>query len=503
MLLGKLKGYKIILGYHFCVEYALIEQIMRETAFAALTFFRSMCYNESYRKTGRDFKMIICKNCGKELDDNALFCTGCGHRVKTPEFPDTPNETAETAGAETSVPEENISEPSAEIPTASADEGDSVLITDDEPTATINTASSVISDNSDTIDLSGVVSPQQPYNGGNNGSFAYNSSEPQQSDGYQQQPYGYGQQNPEPQPAFKEKKPVKVGAGRLIGASVVAVFAMIFTLILSFVLCIKFGASGDIVKSRIEKLDLRTVLTAEYDGEEISNDLYKTLGFRTATDNAADETSFKEFMMNTNFLEYTGEKAKQYIDYIIGGEGSDPSVTSEDFVNDFFRNNDSAAREAFGSSFNDDTCDILVKNLDKEDFTSNMSIQEYNVGFVRYIFSYITIGILVALVIVLFIWIALIVDRKGRHLTGFYGNIFLVSGLIVFLSGVAVALGASVAYSFTSEIAFYLAANVLLPFALAALCLGFVELLIGYIFKKVKKSIKKKAKKAAEISAQA
>ena len=131
-----------------------------------------------------------------------------------------------------------------------------------------------------------------------------------------------------------------------------------------------------------------------------------------------------------------------------------------------------------------------------------MSIQEYNVGSVRYIFSYITIGILVALVIVLFIWIALIVDRKGRHLTGFYGNIFLVSGLIVFLSGVAVALGASVAYSFTSEIAFYLAANVLLPFALAALCLGFVELLIGYIFKKVKKSIKKKAKKAAEISAQ-
>ena len=79
MLLGKLKGYKIILGYHFCVEYALIEKIMRETAFAALTFFRSMCYNESYRKTGRDFKMIICKNCGKELDDNALFCTGCGH----------------------------------------------------------------------------------------------------------------------------------------------------------------------------------------------------------------------------------------------------------------------------------------------------------------------------------------------------------------------------------------------------------------------------------------
>lgn len=150
--------------------------------------------------------MIICKNCGKELDDNALFCTGCGHRVKTPEFPDTPNETAETAGAETSVPEENISEPSAEIPTASADEGDSVLITDDEPTAPINTAASVISDNSDTIDLSGMVSPQQPYNGGNNGSFAYNSSEPQQSDGYQQQPYGYGQQNPEPQPAFKEKK---------------------------------------------------------------------------------------------------------------------------------------------------------------------------------------------------------------------------------------------------------------------------------------------------------
>ena len=283
----------------------------------------------------------------------------------------------------------------------------------------------------------------------------------------------------------------------------VAFFAIVFTLLLSLILCVKFGANGNIIRGRVEKLDLRTILTAEYDGEEISTDLYKTIGFRTATEGTADESSFKEFMLKSDFLEYAGERAESYVNYIADGKGSDPSVTSEDFVNDFFKENRSAAKETFNYDMTEESYKTIRSNLDKEDFDTTMSVREWGdkAGFglknLSYVFSYITIGIIFALIIVLFIWILVIVDKKGRHLTGFYGNILFISGVIVFAVGVAIIVGAPVAYAFTNELAFYIIANVLLPFALVALCTGFVELLIGGILKKVKKSIKRKEKRNA------
>ena len=42
-------------------------------------------------------------------------------------------------------------------------------------------------------------------------------------------------------------------------------------------------------------------------------------------------------MLNTDFREYAGRVAEGYLDFIIDGDSSNPSITSEDFVNDFIK----------------------------------------------------------------------------------------------------------------------------------------------------------------------
>lgn len=494
--------------------------------------------------------MIFCKNCGCELADDALFCTECGQKVNAPEeteqipapvfesitepieettniLPDdSPAEVFSEVSAENSLisefPEtEYIS--SAESDTSFSDEttSDNYTALDDAsvPSADLFSETGTFSDSQPIEDYTESPLPVNDTSASSSSAFneaatpytETNTAEPTinnteaayystSADNFKQND-SIAQENAQPV-TQEEKKPVKVGAGRIFGASLVALFAMVFTLILSIVLCIKFGANGNVLSKRIEKLDSHTVLSAEFDGDEIANDIYKTVGFGTATNNKADEAGFKKFLTNADFLSYLGGQIKNYADYIIDGKGSDPSITAEDFTNDFFRENRDLAESSFGSPLPEKGLDFIQNNLEKENFDENMSVAEwsrnadFSIKSLSYIFSYITIGITAALVIVLFIWIAVIVDKRGRHLTGFYGNIFLVSGFVMFITGLALSLGASVLYAFTGSVVFYLTANVLLPFALISLGTGFVEFLIGFILKKAKKSIKKKEKTA-------
>lgn len=79
---------------------------------------------------------------------------------------------------------------------------------------------------------------------------------------------------------------------------------------------------------------------------------------------------------------------------------------------------------------------------------------------------------------------------------GFYEKIFSISGLITFIAGLAVIIGLPVAYTFSGNVVLYISANLLFNLGIAALCAGFVEILLGCIFRFVKKCIKKKAAKA-------
>ena len=311
---------------------------------------------------------------------------------------------------------------------------------------------------------------------------------------------------PAPMPAQADSKPkarAKVGGGRLFFASIVTFITMLILLLFSLLLAVKIGANGDIIKKRFTKLNAKTTLTSEFDGKEMSKTLYDSLGFRTATKGAADEAGFKRFMLNTNFREYAGDTAKNYLDFILDGEGKDPSITSEDFVNDFIKENKGEAVREFDYDFTDEDYDLMQKNLDKDKFSESMSVKEWSrkLGFdvdkLSYATSYITIGIIFALFLLFLIWIAAIVRKRGRYVTGFFGSTFTIVGLIVFLAGLTIIVGSAIAFTFTHNACFYLSESILFPLAALLIIIGAAELFLGFIFRKTKNRLKKKERKAA------
>lgn len=508
---------------------------------------------------------MFCNKCGKELKDDAKFCTDCGCRIeKTDDVQfSKPNEinTDSDSGSEKTVylPAEDENKPE-ETPGQSSflDDSPTEILHEDEFVAMDITEEDDLSDDPSSVDADPygesetVVlrrndtqpQDQQTQSFSQNQQPAFSMSQPvretvqendsalngmnmsvststadtqpaqynQYNGGYQQQPVG---QYVQPEfngymqpgggmPAEIPAAPVKVGKGRIFGASVVAFFAVIFLLLLSIIVCVKLGASGSTLNSRIQKLNLNTVLNAEFDGSDVCENIYDTVGFGSATHGNANISDFKEYLKQSDFLEYVGENVENYADFILAGDGKDPSITSEDITYDFFGENNDAADEVFGYTLVKKDLKTIQKNLEGEELDESLSVNEWEneigigLGSVNYLVSYITIGILAALVLVLLIWIVIIVDKKGRHIMGFFGNTLFISGLVVFICGVAVTVGSMIAFSLTSNVVFYLVSNILLDFGILALIIGFSELLIGFIFKKIGKRLKRKNKLAEE-----
>ncbi len=488
-----------------------------------------------------------CYKCGSEMADDALFCTECGASLKEEEahdvfVDDEPTSILPHLEEVIADNEETLSLTQEQVqllddePTEILSTADTVVIPEaspippaenvfgepesfpkqeEAPEPPVNGAPDSLNDNSDTMKIPIPNEPYSSYNvhtnqfagngrGTQNGSFAPPPPMPQTQQQAPVQPMPAP--TPAPMPAQTESKPkakAKVGGGRVFAASLVTIFTIIFLLLVSLLTAVKVGADGSIIRRRAEKLNADTTLTAMFDGKEMSKTLYDSLGFRTATKGAADEAGFKRFMLASDFREYAGEVAEGYLDYIIDGDGSDPSITAEDFVNDFIRGNKDASSKEFGYDLTEADYDLLQKNLEKDSFSDTMNVKEWNrkLGFdvdkVSYATSFITIGILGALFLLFLIWTAAIVKRRARFVTGFYGTIFTFVGLIVFLTGLAIVVGSAIGFTFTHNVCFYLAESLLLPFSVMLIAIGAAELIIGFIFRKTGKGLKKKEKKAA------
>ncbi len=467
-----------------------------------------------------------CKYCGKDLAFGAKFCTGCGKAVE-------PEETAEGAAEITeNVPSLLADDPEKTelitvddaVDSASGIIGESVAeaaetaeakaeeIAEDIPAP----APSLLSDDTEKTELipaeelvddiaESVPAPAAP-------AFEQPAPAPVQQPMFQTPP---PQQNaafvpppaapmPVPAPAPEPKKSSKVGAGRLTGAAILGFFTIIFVVALSLLTAVKFGLTGEKVGDRAKQLDSATLLSTEYDGDELAVSLYKSLGFGSVTGGKATEVNFKSFLMKTDLLDFLGENASNYADYIIAGKGSDPSVTTDDIV-DFFESNESVIKSELDHKMTKSDYKKLRSNLnaDEDDtLETKLSITEIgnNVGFdlskANLLFSYITLGVLLALVLLFLIWIVFVVDRKGRYVLGSYGSILTISGIVVLFAGLAAFAGMAVAYVLTSEVAYYILSNVLLPFAMIAGCIGLGELVIGIIFRAISRGLKRKAKYA-------
>ena len=347
------------------------------------------------------------------------------------------------------------------------------------------------------------TSPLPPLYPQNNGQqFAPN--------GAPQQPYFAEQEQPVPEQPAVSEKPVKVGAGRIFGAALVTIFTVVFMLSLSLLCAIKFGASGKTLRKSIENLDSKTVLGAEFDDDDLSSDIYKTLGIRSITNGNADKASFKKYLEKSDMLEFVGGKVENYADYIMEGKGDDPSVTADDITDEFFgsKDNNRVANEELGSKFTSSQLNKINKKLVKNDVDKKLSVKEWNdkSGFdlknVSYGLSYITLGIIAALVVVFLIWIAVIVDRRGKHLTGFYYYIFGISGVIMLIIGVAILAVSPILYAITSNVVFYLIFHVLLKLGVISACIGVGELFFAFIFRAIRKGVKRK-ERTAKIKAEA
>lgn len=428
---------------------------------------------------------MICPSCGLTIDDDSRFCAECGANLKELKAPKIP------------LPETDLSAPvipGASVPPVKEDKPD------------IPDAPPLFKDKPETVRPAEIPPAPQP-------APVYSN----------QQPAGYGQpaggytpySGPVYEPATEEPAavppppvtapaPAKVGAGKLIAAWFISLLAIIVLTVLSLTFAVKLGVSGSFVKRCVEGMTADNVLGADVNGESLSDNIYKGIGFSDITHGAVDRFAFREFMSKTDFLSFVGKKAAGYADCIIGGSEQDPSVTENEII-DFFQSNSAISEDCFGYKLQTADYNTIRRNIEKENFVYNASLAGLSdaagtpLQNLSYLFSYITLGILFALLLVLLIWIAVVTDRRGKYIAGSYGKILLWSGIIVLGTALAVSAGSAIAYVLTGWFEFYVSASVLLPFAAFAGVIGLFEIILGLVFRKVRKSIRARERRDSAI----
>lgn len=405
-----------------------------------------------------------CKSCGNQLSDEAKFCTECGELID--------KDTVDTEAAEESTTEAVMAEPAAVTSAETAEENteEAVPAPDDEKTPA-----------EEDVPVSGVKITEA-------------EAAPVIKEDAPKAPEAV--QIPS---ADEEKKPVKVGAGRIFGASVVAILAIVFITAAGLLLSAKIGLNGNVLRNRAEDANIGAILDSDYNDEITAAEyIYNNIGSSILGKKGIQPKDLRSFLIEADFEDFAAEKLEAYADYIIDGKDNNPSASSEDFV-EFFRNNENTAREEFGEPLSESDYKNMAVRLKNRGLDDALSTEVwgdklgFSAGNLSYIFSYLTLGIVAAIALFMLVWIAIIVDKNARHLTGFYGNITLISGLIMFIPSAAFLAGASTIALSTNTLAAFLAAELLVPFALVMLCTGAFELVLGIIFKRIKKFIKKKA----------
>lgn len=490
---------------------------------------------------------MFCNSCGRQIDDDSLFCSECGAKIQRiainsissdtgrislakPSDTQTDNKNSSDENSDISdsiyTPENNQqTEFSQENPPVPEPVQESGFFGSTEPISHINPEP--VQENAEDIqkktdgynneqhkenlpkmvlkkhiEESDENTPedfQQPYD--DNLNTQYIPINDNYDDDYREpfpppydippepfQQYTENQPYSEPQPIPQEYSPVKVGGLRLFGAGIVTFFTIIFLIVLSILFCIKLGFSGTVVEKGIKSLDMEKVLEAEYDSNRDVNEyLYEQTDFYNITNKRGNENDFRNFVLNLNVTDYIGENASVYADYILNG-GKKPSLTSEEIAEYMFNRSgyNNLSRNDFSS---------MVYNIGNGQTDKILSVDEwknetgFDFGIMSYIFSFVTLGILLAIVLVLMIWTAVIVDKRGRYLTGFYKNIFMTSGIVCLLIGITAVIVPPVAYSQTSHIVFYLGSKLLTNFNLFILTTGGFEFVAGIIFGLIKKLI--------------
>lgn len=329
---------------------------------------------------------------------------------------------------------------------------------------------------------------QENLNSNYNPSPEYDNVPPYNQPEYpEDQPYFNPPPSPPPAPV-QNVRPKQVGALRLFGAGIVTFFATLLVILLGLLFCVKLGFSGTALEKNIKRLDTEKILEAEYDGNHDVNEfLYEKTDFYNITFRTATENDFRNFLLNLDMNDFIGKNVSVYADYLLNS-GNKPSLTSEDIAEYMFNK----------SGYN---------NLNRQDFSSmiynmtdgyaddilSVDAWERHTGFDSriwsYIFSYVTLVIILALICVLIIWTYAIVNMRMRYIMGFSKFTFTTSGVIMLLIGAVGVIAPPIVYSQTSHVAFYLCSKLLKDFNLFMLATGGFEFIAGIILGLIKRLI--------------
>lgn len=502
---------------------------------------------------------MFCSQCGNILDDDALFCTVCGKKVKripenntfAPEK-NIPTETETPIQTETLYTPENNSQPEFAPENIPAEENqeekelekffgstepiqhinpepkpaqteeiehmkkvmsnhtreplpdlvlrkkaeskkenppEKICQPEDDDEDYYNETPQSYDDNSETqyINIKNNYRNNYQENNYNDDNYDENYSNDEYYDGYQPEYEDIPPYNPPQhersrayQQPVQEYRPAYVGTMRLFSAGIITFIAMITVIAVSLIFCIKLGFSGTVIEKRINRLDMEKVLDAEYDNSRDFNKfLYDKSGFYNISYQTANENDFRNFVLNLDMLDFIGENAGTYADYFLNN-GKKPTLTSGDIAEYM------SARAGYTGLGWYEFSNMLY-NLSDNKIDSILSVDswEADTGFDFRILSYIssttTLIILLAVVCVLMIWIAVIVDKRGKYLAGFYKNIFMTSGVILLIIGAVCFIAPPVVYSQTNHVVFYIISKLLTDFNLFIFSTGAFEFIAGII----------------------
>lgn len=423
---------------------------------------------------------MFCNKCGNSLADDAKFCTECGANVEQEEIvvnapdadtsqePEKTEPKAEEAAVELSsdVEAETVSEDNNVLEEAFPDPETAPESAADKPNIFSSDEVPEITDNS----LAAAPLPDGPLI-------------VEQNEAAQQKP----------------EAPKKLSAGRFVGASVISVFLIVFLLIFNIILSAAIGLNSKSLPKAVRAIRLENLLDTKINSDETLNDyIYKNLDGKFIRSSNAEKKDVRNLLLRLNITEYAAEHLKDYMAYLIDGtQTKDPSLTSDDII-DYLKKNSDVFEEELSFYMKDSDYKEISDSLDEMNVDDKLSLENWSdtIGFnlsnVHFLFSFITIGIVFAFVLVLYIWIAIVLDKRGRHIMGYFGNATLTAGLVTFIPAAAFAVVAAAAALYTGNTIVFVCAYLLFPFVCCALIIGAVEILAAIIFKKVKKHLKRK-----------
>lgn len=289
---------------------------------------------------------------------------------------------------------------------------------------------------------------------------------------------------------------------RTAGAIAVSACACAVLIFVSLAFSVRLGLSGDTVKSRVERMNAGTVLSSETeilsdDGGNISDFLYRCTGFSKINDGMISRSDFHGFLLETDFLEFFGEKSSEYIKYVLRGGKPEPKVTVKEIA-EFFEDNSATSADMLGYRLSDSDFGTIRRTLNENNFEERFSIEglsretDVDLRGTSYFFQVISLMIFTALTAVLFIWTAVILDKKVIYLLEYYGNILITAGAAVFTASLAVVLSGAFGYMLTQTLEVYFFGNILMPAGLFGIATGLFEAVVGIILKLVRKLLKKR-----------